>query len=336
MEPLERLCQLGQVERVDQAVLDAALAELTEAIYREASPGPARTSAVRRRSRRPAAMAAAAVLAAAAASAGAAAWLGHSAPASRPEATRPGSQGRSSTAPASTGSSRAASPESRTMAAVLTAFSASGNDILMVTKVVRGEGTCCRTIIWTPARSTPGTTIRTRIKNFTLRGSRLSDMALTYTAPATAPPASSAGCDGIFLRPKIALAPAKGLPGTLTEVSYLSRLWVNGTVRVQPATVPSAAPLRACMKDGQWRDIGQAELGGAKVIEFVSADGFERLWVSAATFLPVRLFSSTPTPYGPTTITFTFKFLRPTAANEAALRPPPAPAGFARKTIRWG
>jgi hypothetical protein len=335
MEPLERLCQLGQVERVDQAVLDAALAELAETIYREASSGLARTSTVRRRHGRTAALAAVAVLAAAATFA-AAAWLGHSAPTSRPVGAQSGSHGRPSTAPTSTGSSRPASAESRTMAAVLTAFSASGNDILMVTKVVRGEGTCCRTIIWTPARSTPGTTTRTRIKNFSLGGSRLSDMELSYTAPATTPPASSAGCDEVFLRPKIALAPAKGLPGTMTRVDYLDRLWVDGDVRVEQATVPGAAPLRACLKDGQWRDIGQAELGGAKVIELVSADGFVRLWVSAATFLPVRLVSTMPRPYGPATITFTFKFLQPTAANEAALRPPPIPAGFTRHTLPGG
>lgn len=54
--------------------------------------------------------------------------------------------------------------------------------------------------------------------------------------------------------------------------------------------------------------------------------------ISAATFLPDRLIETTPTPYGPTVISFTFSFLPPTAANETRLAVP-VPAGFARMPL---
>jgi hypothetical protein len=312
MDALERLSQLGQVERVDQAVLDSALQELAGAIRADATCVPARRQTNRRRSTRINAVVTAA-LASAAVVAGVA-WLGHSVP-----------PRRATSAP----SPRATSPDSSTMTAVLTAFTASRDDILMVTKIVRGEGTCCKTIMWiSPAGSAPGGAVRARIQNLSLGGSRLSDMMLSYTAPATGAAVAGLGCDGIFSRPKLALTPATGIPGNLTLVSYLSRIWVKGKVRVQSATVPSAAPIRACLKDGQWSDVGHRMLAGSKAIELISPGGFERLWVSAATFLPIRLMSISPTR-----ITFAFKFLRPTAANEAALAPPPIPAGFSRKTL---
>lgn len=219
------------------------------------------------------------------------------------------------------------------MAAVLAAFSATSDEILMVTKVVRGEGTCCKSIIWiSPAGPARGAIVRTRIQTFTTNGSRLSDLALSYSAPARPSARAGVGCGGLFLRPKAALPPAAGIPGRLTEVSYVGHAWVNGNVKVQAATVPSAAALRACLRSRQWRDAGQQRtLAGGKVIEFVGSGGFERLWVSASTFLPVRLISVTPTPNGPVTVTFAFRFLLPTAANQATLAPPPIPAGFSRR-----
>jgi hypothetical protein len=328
MDALERLRQAGQVERVDQAVLDEALKELAVAISGDARCISAagvcsRGKARRRRSRRVTVTAAAAALAAAAVFA-AVAWLGHSVPAIGPGKARPTSQGRSGTA----------SHGSFSMAAILTAFTASSDDILMVTKIVHGEGTCCKTLMWiSPARSAPGTAVRTRIQNFSTGGSRLSDAALSYTAPAAAPGVAGGGCDGIFLRPRVVFSPATGTPGRLTEVNYPGRVWGAANVRVQPATLPSEAPLRACLKNGQWRDVGQRTVGGNKQIELLSSGGHERLWVSAATFLPVRLTSTSPTPYGATTITFTFKFLRPTVANQAKLSPPPIPAGFSRQRL---
>ena len=72
---------------------------------------------------------------------------------------------------------------------------------------------------------------------------------------------------------------------------------------------------------------GRGVLHGTRVVELASRGGDERLWVSAATFLPVRLVSSGPDV---DTITFGFRFLPPTAANEAVLATPSAPAGFRR------
>ena len=320
MDALERLRQLGQVERVDQAVLDAALRELAGPIRQDARSGPARGPVTRLRSGRVTAMTAAA--AGLAAVFAAVAWLGYSVP-------------QSSTSPvASAKPSHTTSQGSPAMAAVLAAFSASSDEILMVTKVVRGEGTCCKSIIWiSPARPARNGAVRTRIQTFTTNGSRLSDLALSYSTPATASARAGAECGGIFMRPKVALPPAAGIPGRLTEVNYPGHSWVNGNVKVEPATAPSSLPLRACLRSRQWRDVGRHTVAGVKLIEFAGAGGSERLWVSASTFLPVRLISITPTPYGPTTITFRFTFLPPTVANQAALAPPPIPPGFSRVAI---
>jgi hypothetical protein len=326
MDALERLRQLGHVERVDDGVLDAALARLAVTIGADDSPR-ARRRATRRGSLRPGMLVAAAL--AAAAVIAAVAWIGHSATAIRPAAHRPVSQGRS--APA-----REVPGESFTLAGVLTAFNARSDDILKVTKIVRGQGTCCKTIIWiSPAAPAAGTTVRTRIQNFTIGGSLLSDLTLDYTAPKAASASTEEGCGDIFLRPKVVYPPAPGVPGRLTQVDYFGHMWVKGKVRVQAATVPSAAALRACLKGGQWREVGQRDVAGAKEIELVSSSGFERLWVSAATFLPVRLVPISPAPYGPTgfSMSFAFTFLRPTVANRARLTPPSVPAGFSRLTL---
>ena len=89
-------------------------------------------------------------------------------------------------------------------------------------------------------------------------------------------------------------------------------------MRIRPATVPTAAGLTACLRDGQWRELRRS--AGGRSVELVTPDGSGRMWVSAATFLPARLTETTPTPYGPTVISFTFRFLPPTAANEARAR----------------
>jgi len=218
-----------------------------------------------------------------------------------------------------------------TVAAILAAFSASGNDMLMVTKTMRGDyGTEGPVIIWlSPADPVPGTTVRSRILSFSLAGARLTDQAVTYRASAAAAATSGASCAVIFHRPKFALPPGPGVRGTLTFVSYRGNFWGKTAVAVQAATVPSAAGLRACLKEGRWRVVGHRVLAGAKVIELATVQGDERLWVSAATYLPVRLISTGPEV---DTITFAFKFLPPTAANQAALTPP-IPKGFAKRSL---
>ena len=147
-----------------------------------------------------------------------------------------------------------------TVAAILAAFSASGNDMLMVTKTMRGDyGTEGPVVIWlSPAEPVPGTTVRSRILSFSLAGARLTDQAVTYRASPAAAATSGASCAVIFHRPKVALPPAPGVPGTLTFVSYRGNFWGKTAVAVQAATVPSAAGLRACLKEGRWRVVGPA------------------------------------------------------------------------------
>ncbi len=96
-----------------------------------------------------------------------------------------------------------------------------------------------------------------------------------------------------------------------------------------PPARPTAARLRACLNAGQWLVAGHGVIAGTKVVELVTAGGALRLWVSAATCLPVRLRSSGPDAPD---ITFTFAFLAPTRANLAMLTPP-VPAAFAKRPI---
>jgi hypothetical protein len=332
VDALELLSQLGQVEPADEAVLDAALGKLADCAGQNARQVRRGGRVTRRRYRMLIAAAAAAMTAAAAVAA--VTGLGHPVPATRVGGTSPVSQGRSGASAAVSAGLRTATPGTATVASVLTAFRASSDDLLMVTKVVRGEGTCCRTIIWiSPVEPAPGTTVRSRIVNFSLAGTKLEDMAVSYEAPTAAAAATGASCEGIFVRPRVAIGPATGLAGRLTVVNYQSRVWASSNLRIEPATVPSAAWLRACLSTQQWRDLGPRVLAGGKAIEFASVDGYENLWVDAATFLPVRLGSTTTTPYGSTSITFSFKFLPPTPANEAMLTVPSAPAGFAKTGI---
>jgi hypothetical protein len=322
MDTLELLARLGQVEPADPEVLDAALRTLADAVGLDAPaalPAHAARPAPRPIWRRPwlAAGTAAAAAVAAVAAVTVAASSGHPVPVGS-GARRAGPGPVATAGPSGTAAA---------VAAVLTAFSANSDDILMVTKTMSGDsGPLGKTVMWVaPAGAAPGTTVRSRILSYSLAGSRQSDQALSYTAPATAP--ASAGCDGIFRRPRVVLPPAAGLPGRLTIVNYLARSWSDEAVAVQAATVPSGAALQACLNEGQWRVVGHAALGGAKVIELAAPGGHLRLSVSAATYLPVRLVSSAP---GVDTITFAFRFLRPTPASRSSLTVP-IPPGFARQ-----
>jgi hypothetical protein len=327
VDPLELLDQLGHVEPADQAVMERALAHLADAIRQDTGHLAPSTRAIRRR-RFVAAIAAAAGVAAAA-TAIAITGLDHG-NVGRPQ---PVSQSRSRSAKAvSTG----AAPQRSTIAAVLTAFSASRDDILMVTRAVHGEGPCCRANIWiSPAGAAPGTIVHSRVSSFTLSGQRLADIAITYTAPATKPATGPQACEGLFGRPRMVYPPIPGVPGTATFVDYPSRLFGHGRVRVQPATVPNPAELRNCLKDGQWQVVGPTVRAGTNEIELgsPSPDGSARLWVSAATFLPVELVTTAQVPgSSPTVVTFGFRFLPPASANQA-LFTVPIPAGFTKTPI---
>jgi hypothetical protein len=170
--------------------------------------------------------------------------------------------------------------------------------------------------------------VRTRILNYSLSGAHQLDMGITYTAVAPTSRSARTACATVFRRPRAALLPAEGPRGTLTYVNYRQHSWGRSAVAVRAATAPSTA-LRTCVRAGQWHISGRGTLDGAKVIELMTATSPERLWVSATTFLPVRMVSSGP---GVDTITFSFSFLAPTAANEALLSPP-IPAGFSKRPL---
>lgn len=326
MDALKMLGQLGQVQPADPAVLDEALELLEEGIGQDRRL--AWTSA---RAARPHRWLFTAAVAAATVSAAATfvvvTQLHRPAAPARSAGASPAAHGKSVTGPAGLAGGTSSGPQ--VIAAVLTAFSASADDILAVTKTMRGDfGTVGKTTIWmSPAQAAPGSTVRSRTLTLTLAGARQMDQWLTYTASTVARSASDGTCAAIFARPRIVSSSATGVPGTLTAVNYLSRWWAKGGVTIQTATVPSAAALRACLKSGQWSVTGRGVLQGARVVELASPGGDERLWVSAASFLPVRLVSSGPNV---DTITFAFSFLRPTAANEAVLATASAPAGFRR------
>jgi hypothetical protein len=327
MDALELLSELGHVESADQAVLDAALRELSEAVSQDAHHARIDRRASRRANwLRPRLVTATAVAVAltAAATYTVVIGLGHHVSPIRSE--RSGLNGQR---PPSAG----ARPGAPTIAAVLTAASASSRDILEVTKTMRGdEGTLGKTVIrvW-PADPTPGTPVRTSIVSYSLAGRRQADEVFTYTASSGAPATAGSRCDDIFRRPRIADPPAAGSPGTLTNVNYRWHFWAEGPVVVQAATTPSVGALRRCLTAGQWRVSGRGVVAGVKAIELITSGGGELLWVNAATFLPLRLVITSPD--GQETLTFAFGFLSPTPANQALLAAPVIPAGYTRGTI---
>ncbi len=324
MDAIESLSQLGQVRPADQAVLTAALERLEEA----AGQGNPAGRPARWRSRR--FCTAIGAVAAGTVVVLAVLHIGHPAVPTRRMAAKP--------APLTT----AGGHEHHVITSVLAAFSASADDVIAVTKTMRGDfGTLGATTIWVaPAQATPGSTVRSRIRLLTPGGARQMDLWLTYQAPASTGQASTgqaaSNCAAIFTRPRIVPPAEHGVHGRVIAVYYQTHAWISGKVTVQAATLPSAATLDTCLKSGQWTVRGPAVVDGARTVELTSPSGQETLWVSAATFLPVRLVSSGPDV---DTITFTFSFLPPTAANEAKLRPPPAPAGFRKiassLTRRW-
>lgn len=193
------------------------------------------------------------------------------------------------------------------------------------------EGTIGKTIIWIdPVGAGRGTVVQSRILTFTLGGARLLDWTLRYTEPRRRP----AVCDGFFLRPRIETLPAPGPRGIATIVYYSGHFWGRSAVAVQAATVPSADSLRACLRPGDWGDLGSRVLGRTKTTEFaataneLAGPGFEHLWVDSAAFLPVKLLESDDAER----ITFGFKFLPPTPANKALLRLP-IPTGFVKRQL---
>ena len=251
MDALELLRELGQVEPADQAVIDSALQKLAETLSPDTPQIPISSRMIQRRGL----ITAAAVSALAVAGAGAiAGGLAHS--------HSPAPVGVLRSAGAHDGGAPSATPGADPVAAILTAFNASSNDILMVTKTMSGDyGTLGPTVIWlSPAEPGPGTIVRSRILSFSLAGAPQADQALAYPASATALATAGPGCGTIFSRPRVAFLPSPGVRGTLTAVSYQAHVWARARVAVQGATVPSTsafglAPLPTCRSGSSVPDL---------------------------------------------------------------------------------
>jgi hypothetical protein len=130
-----------------------------------------------------------------------------------------------------------------------------------------------------------------------------------------------------------------------TGIDFRAKTWWHAAVRLRlpasahPAACTSAylpppvgstvdwpAVIRTALSCGHYRIAGQQQLGTARAIKLISVkpDGpySETLWVSPATYLPMRLTWHwlDQRGAGPGTLTGDFRWLRPTAANLANLR----------------
>jgi hypothetical protein len=249
MDALELLVRLGEVEPADQAVLDGALDRFAGTVSR----GGGHTARFWTHAtiiRRPALIGAAAAVTLAVVLS--LVLVGNSGVTSRTASSSAARRDLSRQASAASGRAAPVPRQaSSVIPAVLTAFSANAGDILQVSKVVTGEGTCCRYRMWiSPLEPAPGEHVRSRIQTFTVTGSRLADQQLTYAAPATSR-ASGTTCGEVFGRPHVVQPPEPGLAGTLTEVSYPGRVWTHATVRVSAATVPASG---ACWPELHFRE----------------------------------------------------------------------------------
>ncbi len=222
MDALELLRELGQVEPADQAVIDSALHQLAETVGQDTPHIAISSRMFQRRGLITAAAVSALAVAGTVAIAG---GLAHS--------HSPAPVGVTRSASARDGGVPRVTPGAGPVTAILTAFSASSNDILMVTKTMSGDyGTLGPTVMWlSPVGPVPGTTVRSRILSFSLAGARQADQALTYPASAPAPATASPGCGTIFSRPRIAVLPSAGVRGTLTAVSYRAHVWAKAPCR---------------------------------------------------------------------------------------------------------
>lgn len=124
------------------------------------------------------------------------------------------------------------------------------------------------------------------------------------------------------------------------SVNYGSRTWSKGA---EPPTLGftglgALTSIKAMLASGHWKIVGHPVLGGQRTIELQTSvvlhrrtRSVSRVWVNAGTGLLVRTRGGTGTGGGP--IQWhgytTYRFLKPTAANKALLKPP-VPAGFRR------
>ena len=140
----------------------------------------------------------------------------------------------------------------------------------------------------------------------------------------------------------------KGSTATGEAISYQNRTWWRDSSQpVRPAypsnckqgdlpppdgsTVDWPAAVKAALACGGYRAVGHQRIGRVNAIKLVSAhpQPAQTLWINPSSYLPIRVFWSYNYRTGPEkdTMTGTFHWLQPTAANLASLSVH-VPAGF--------
>jgi hypothetical protein len=156
-------------------------------------------------------------------------------------------------------------------------------------------------------------------------GSPVFDLEMTYAQPA--PPTPS--------HPE-----PLGTQGSTTFVNYKTKTWSeqNGACPVCQATASYPTNLTELIKDNDFKEVGRATVDGHRAIEFHAVELGDSstlwlridstLWVDAATYLPLRLMSTSLLRHGYTdNTTVHYQLMPATPANLAKLTPP-IPAGF--------
>ena len=215
-------------------------------------------------------------------------------------------------------------------AKLLAAISAASSDIayMRVTEVTNspdvlnlsGES-------WlSPWQPSTGQQVHNRQVRLDRDGTPVLDMELTYDWPA--PPTPSA--------PR-----SLSTKGSAITVNYKTKTWSaenEGVCDVCELTAVYPTNLSELIRDSDFKEVGRVAVDGHRAIEFHSvaigdsATLWVRinstLWVDAATYLPLRLTSTSSLRHGYTdTRTIDYQLLPATPANLAKLTPP-VPAGF--------
>jgi hypothetical protein len=127
-------------------------------------------------------------------------------------------------------------------------------------------------------------------------------------------------------------ASALSVNGEAFDVEYGTRTWSDQKstrIAVKPQS-GSPAIIRKQIDAGNYSVAGKAEIGGRPAIELVGQDptglGTVHMWLDATTY---TLLKASFDDQSGGTVTSTYTFLAPTAANLAKLRPV-IPAGFTR------
>ena len=218
--------------------------------------------------------------------------------------------------------------------AILAAFDTHAGDIVEISKQVTGGGAADGlTQIWlSPVHPTPGHAQRYRRLTFGSDGKPTNDFEYTYDAPASSKFVPSQDNCAMFTVPATSGQHPIGGPehfvrSRATWVSYPLKQWWTANVVTSAAWFAGSAQVQACLQAGVWQIAGRGELDGQPAIRIAQPGGNETYWLSARTYLPMRMVALTP---GGETITLRFGFLAPTTANLATATAT-VPPGFAKE-----